>query len=292
MKIVGIGDNVVDCYPQFDRMYPGGNALNVAVYSRRCGVETAYAGAVGSDTAGRLITGSLSAENVDSSRLRTIPGPTGHASVELVNGEREFPRGDKGVSLFTPETADLELLASATLAHSSCYSGLEEYLPWLAAEAPLSFDFSDESRDGGVEALLPHIAVASFSANDLDRDEALELAAWAHSRGPSHVLVTRGLNGSIYFDGNEFHEQPAHSVETIDSLGAGDAFIARMLVGLLENEMPAVFLAAAAALAAQTCLQHGAFGYGTPIPPELSSTMSTAENYSGTNRTPRLKEAQ
>lgn len=292
MKIVGIGDNVVDCYPQFDRMYPGGNALNVAVYARRCNVETSYAGAVGSDTAGRLITDSLRAENVDRSRLRTFAGPTGHASVELVNGEREFPRGDKGVSLFAPDPADFELLAGATLAHSSCYSGLEEYLSQLAAEAPLSFDFSDESREGYAESLLPHVSIASFSANDLNRDGAMELATWAHSWGPSHVLVTRGLNGSIYFDGNEFHEQPAHSVETIDSLGAGDAFIARMLVGVLEKETPAVFLAAAAALAAQTCLKHGAFGDGHPIPPELSSIIPTAGTYSETNRLPRLKEAQ
>ena len=65
MRVCGVGDNVVDRYLGLDRMYPGGNALNVAVFCRRAGVEAAYLGITGSDEAGALVRESLVAEGVE-----------------------------------------------------------------------------------------------------------------------------------------------------------------------------------------------------------------------------------
>ena len=46
-RLIGIGDNVVDCNYTTRVMYPGGNSLNFAVYGRQLGHETAYAGVLG-----------------------------------------------------------------------------------------------------------------------------------------------------------------------------------------------------------------------------------------------------
>ncbi len=51
MRLVAVGDNVVDCYPRLGLMFPGGNALGVAVHGRRSGAQAAYVGAVGDDAA-------------------------------------------------------------------------------------------------------------------------------------------------------------------------------------------------------------------------------------------------
>jgi len=48
-RIVAFGDNVVDCYRDRQQMFPGGNCVNHAVFARRFGAETAYAGAVSDD---------------------------------------------------------------------------------------------------------------------------------------------------------------------------------------------------------------------------------------------------
>ena len=40
MKIACIGDNCIDSYDETGKYYPGGNAVNVAVYLRRMGVES------------------------------------------------------------------------------------------------------------------------------------------------------------------------------------------------------------------------------------------------------------
>ena len=50
MRIVGVGDNVLDRYIDQGLMYPGGNAVNVPVLALRFGAEAAaYVGTVGDD---------------------------------------------------------------------------------------------------------------------------------------------------------------------------------------------------------------------------------------------------
>lgn len=49
MKLIAVGDNVVDYYQDQETFYPGGNALNVAVLAKRLGHESSYIGIVGND---------------------------------------------------------------------------------------------------------------------------------------------------------------------------------------------------------------------------------------------------
>ena len=52
MKLIGIGDNVVDYYKDQGKIYPGGNSLNVAVMCNRLNDEqSSYIGIVGNDGA-------------------------------------------------------------------------------------------------------------------------------------------------------------------------------------------------------------------------------------------------
>ena len=54
-QVAAVGDNVADIYPSLGCLFPGGNALNVAVAARRGGVEAAYVGAIGTDEAGQAV---------------------------------------------------------------------------------------------------------------------------------------------------------------------------------------------------------------------------------------------
>ena len=59
MKVIGIGDNVVDDYAHIRTMFPGGNALNVSVYASMLGCESAYLGDFGSAAAAELVQQAL-----------------------------------------------------------------------------------------------------------------------------------------------------------------------------------------------------------------------------------------
>ena len=70
MKVIGVGDNVVDKYVYKKIMYPGGNALNFSVYAKQLGVEAAYLGVFGNDQAGEHIIATLKSLDVDISHCR------------------------------------------------------------------------------------------------------------------------------------------------------------------------------------------------------------------------------
>lgn len=264
-RLVTIGDNVVDCYLDFGHMLPGGNAVNVAVHGRRLGLETAYVGALGDDAPGRAILTALVEEGVDTGQVRVLPGRTARALVRVVNGNRKFTGGDVGVSRFAPSADDLRLIASASLTHTGECSMLEDHLPTLARTAQrLSFDFSERpwSYIAGL-AGYADIAIASLPESDAPRAE--ELAREIQGLGPRVVAVTRGADGAVLLT-DRLYSSTAGEGPIVDTLGAGDSFIARLLIGLLREEHPADLVQAASTYATRSCAEVGAFGHRTPLP--------------------------
>jgi fructoselysine 6-kinase len=271
MRLLGVGDNVVDCYLDMGTMFPGGNALNVAVAARRAGAAAAYLGALGDDAAGRAILAALAAEGVETDRVRVVGGRNAHALVRLEQGDRVFVGGDEGVSRFVLSSDDLAYAATFDLIHTGDCSFLEEQVADLARTGrPVSFDFSIHRDPAYVDPLLPFVQIACFSASDLDDDAAEDLLHGITSRGPRLALATRGSADALLHDGRRTWRRPVQvEGRIVDTLGAGDSFIGRFLVGFMSGEDPAQTLEAAARAAAATCGDFGAFGYGCPMSPIL-----------------------
>ncbi len=264
--VVAVGDNVVDMYPSLGMLFPGGNAVNVAVALRRSGVEAAYAGVVGNDDAGAAIRSALEAENVLTDRLRTKEGPTASCVIELAAGDRNFVDGDPGVSRFRLDAADLEYLSRFDCIHTGECSGTEDQLGELAGVSRISFDFSDRPFDY-CEPLLDKVWLACFSGSHLDSGEADALVARALEGGPEIVLVTRGSDGALLGTAAGLTVQvKAEPIVPVDTLGAGDAVIGAVVAGLLRGEDPEPVMQSAMTLAAAVCQHHGAFGYGRALP--------------------------
>jgi fructoselysine 6-kinase len=94
--------------------------------------------------------------------------------------------------------------------------------------------------------------------------ETVGLIDAMHAAGARWVLATRGGEGALLSGSGVLHEVSAAPARVVDTLGAGDSFIARVLVGLLRNESPDALLQAAAREAARACEYFGAVGYGAP----------------------------
>jgi fructoselysine 6-kinase len=261
MRVVGVGDNVVDCYPQFGQMFPGGNAVNVAVHAARSGLPAAYLGAVGDDVAGAHIRAALAAEGVATDRLRVLVGPSAYAVVRLVEGDRVFESSNKGMSVFSLTPDDLAYISGFDLAHLGYAARLEAQLPEIAEATRLSFDFATRRTEEYAGPLLPYADIAEFSGGDLSEVEAEQLARWALDRGPRYVLVTLGQRGAMLYSPEGVYRQPSMPTRAIDTLGAGDAFTGRLLAGLLREEPLSQTLASAARRAAETVQIRGAFGH-------------------------------
>ena len=70
VKVLGLGDNVCDVYLHTGMMYPGGQALNFAVYAALLGARADFMGVFGRDEVARHVQRTLDKKGVGRSRCR------------------------------------------------------------------------------------------------------------------------------------------------------------------------------------------------------------------------------
>lgn len=267
-SLVGIGDNVLDCYLHEDLAYPGGNALNVAAYSRLFFAGTAgFIGIMGDDRFAAHLGRVLDEVGVDRSRVRVAHGANGMAFVALDDeGDRRFVGSNRGgvqhgLRLRINEQ-DHEYIAGFARMHTSVYSSMNSELGAVAERGTLiSYDYSDDARPADVTESAPHVEVAFFSGgalNDAGRDD---LAAFALGQGARIVVVTRGAHGATAYERGARISAGVKGVAAVDALGAGDAFITGFLAARAAGSDIDECLDVAATTGALACTLRGAFGY-------------------------------
>ena len=205
--------------------------------------------------------------------MRRLDGPTAYCIIGHKDGDRLFESFDLGVSMFTPSAEDIAFLGSFDAVHVGQSSGLDTHIPTIALRSKLSYDFSVRRDAPHRRVIGPHCFLASVSGSDLSERETLAISGELQDAGSEWVLITRGREGALLFHGHECYTVGTKLVKPVDTLGAGDAFIARTLFGLLAGESPNSLLAEAASLAANACLYYGAVGH--------AALLALPESYKG-----------
>lgn len=279
VSVLGFGDNVVDKYEHLKTMYPGGNAVNFAVFAKQLGVQrSAYMGIFGSDQEAEHVISSLTEEGIELIECRQVIGENGAArvTVEAGTGDRIFlgsnEGGIRGDMLFALDRFTMEYVRGFDLVHSGNYCFTERELPKIkAAGVPISFDFSDDSTDEYFERIAPLVDFAFMSCGDMTLEETKAKLQKVSQLGPRFVCASRGSEGSIAYDGKEFYVQGIKPVENmVDTMAAGDSLLAAFLVSYLSLEKQGkggpeairTCLDEAAAFATHTCGLAGSWGHG------------------------------
>lgn len=288
LKFIGVGDNVVDKYQNKNTMFPGGNTVNFSAYVRKFGVASAYLGVLGSDKAATHILSVLNELGVDTSHCRKVDGPNGYATINLADGDRVFVEHNWGgvqkdhPIVFTEEDYNYIKEFDLLHTHTSIASSLpeESFQRFKHDNIAVSYDFSDKWTQDQLNLLCPYLTFGFFSCSHLNTPEILELMKIVYDLGTNIVVCTRGVEGSMLFDGQKIYCQQAFSVKALDTLGAGDSFISAFLstylglhkkhaaghqINLEEREIIEECLKNGAMFAAETCMVYGAFGHGTTI---------------------------
>lgn len=271
MRMIAVGDNVTDCYLDQKIYYPGGNAVNVAVNCKRGGFdEAAYIGVFGDDENAAHIRRALEQEGVTFGRSRTLHAPSGQPGVALsAEGDRVFVGGPQNTAQhlvrlrLMPE--DLDYIKGFDLCHTSCFSSIEPELATLREFCNLSFDFSERRDMQYLEAVCPHVRFAFFSGAELDDNAVFALMDECHAMGTEIVGVTQGKRGAVFSQNGRRFWQGIYKTEVLDTMGAGDSFIAGFLTEFTRGGGMAAALEFAAARAAKTCTFYGGFGYPHPF---------------------------
>lgn len=272
MRMIAVGDNVVDCYLDQGIYYPGGNAVNVAVGCKRLGIEeVAYMGVLGDDREADHLTWALEQEDISWDRCRRVYAPSGHPGVRLVDGDRVFVGGPKDTAQHIVRIRlmpdDLAYIGTFDICHTSCYSSIEFELESIKERCDISYDFSSDHQSPAYLArVCPHVRFAFFSGAHLTDAQLNQLIDQAHGYGTEIVGITLGGRGALFSkDGIRYAQGIKRIDHVVDTMGAGDRFIAGFLTRTMRGDAMADALDFAADSAAKACLEPGGFGYGHPF---------------------------
>ena len=298
VRVLGIGDNVVDRYLHTGTMYPGGNAVNFSVYSKQCGIESAYIGVFGSDKAGRHISSVLNNLNIDISHCRYEEGENGRSTINIIDGDRQiFEDNHGGVSKDYPirlSQEDLDYIKKFDIAHTSIFSYMEDEIIKIRKEGVLvSFDFSDLWDRKYLEKVCPNTDISLLSCGGLKIEKVKDILKDIIKMGNKIAIATLGIRGAIIYNGRRFYEKKPYNLgkPVVDTLGAGDSFLTGFLIAYLEGNknfsniiksdstinlnrddlidfediLIEYSMSRGNLLASKTCMVDGAFGYGINI---------------------------
>ena len=236
MKLAAVGDNCMDVYDATGEAFPGGNPVNVAVYFVRMGGEASYTGVVGTDEYGPLMKESIAAKGVDVSHVAVKDGKTAVTHVELVNGDRVFGDYDEGVLAGFRLTAEqIDFLCGHDMVISALWGNVHDQLAEMKAKgAVIAYDAATRPESKNAQTAAESADYFFFSAEE----DTLQLRVRIRllkEKGPKLVVATLGSRGSLAYDGERYVIGGIVPCNVVDTLGAGDSYIAGFLKGIADG---------------------------------------------------------
>lgn len=239
---------------------PGGAPANVAVAIQRLGKQSAFLGQVGDDPFGHYLADVLKADGLNIDGLRfSKKARTMLAFVSLrADGERSFNfyRHPSADMLMTPDDVATDIIDSAKVFHfgsiTMITSPAKEATLAAAQHAKeggklITYDpnlrlalWSDaEAARAGMRTGLEYAHVVKVSDEEVDTilNTGEKLLDWFDTFEQLQlILFTHGRDGATaYTRGGKEANHGGYQVESVDTTGAGDSFVAGVIVNLLEQ---------------------------------------------------------
>lgn len=245
----------------------GGAPANVCAAIVKLGGKALFAGKVGNDLFGQFLKKTLDDMKVDTSLLvMDQDHPTTVAFVSLKhNGERDFIFTRGADAFLSEEDLDQAQIMKNSIFHFGSATALLDkpfqstYLNLMqnAKEEGklISFDpnFRSDLWKGRVNHFID-LAKQGISTADFVKvsDEELRIISGTedliegmkvlHQIGAKVIAVTLGKEGTMISNGRDFERVPSITVTSVDSTGAGDAFVGATLYQLAKAENPNTLL--------------------------------------------------
>jgi fructokinase len=256
------GKDVIACFGEVlwdmlpDGPQPGGAPMNVAIHLKRQGIDPMLVSRVGNDTDGSRLKEFLNSSGLDLQFLQTDWDlPTSRVNIQLdadKNATYEICEPVAWDNISWDETLgklseDASLVIFGTLASRNT-STRKTLLRFLDNSQGLRFlDVNLRQPYDNREVVEQFLGLADFVK--LNDEELVKLASWNGVKGSlkklavwlsekfvcPDVCVTRGANGALLYRDGVIHEHPGFKVDAVDTVGAGDAFLAGLVAGLLKK---------------------------------------------------------
>ncbi|KAG2581141.1 hypothetical protein PVAP13_6KG016500 [Panicum virgatum] len=232
--VVSFGEMLIDFVPDVAGLSlaesggfvkaPGGAPANVACAISKLGGSSAFLGKFGDDEFGHMLVNILKQNGVNAEGcLFDQHARTALAFVTLKkNGEREFMfyRNPSADMLLTEAELNLDLIRRAKIFHYGSISLISE--PCRGAHLAA---MRAAKAAGILCSYDPNVRLPLWPSEEAARTGSLKL-----------LIVTDGDKGCRYFTKDFKGSVPGYKVNTIDTTGAGDAFVGSLLVNVAKDD--------------------------------------------------------
>jgi 2-dehydro-3-deoxygluconokinase len=260
---VGAGHRLEDAH-YFD-VHVAGSEANVAFAAARVGLRSTWVSALPENPLGRRVADTLASGGVDVSLVRWVEGGRlGLYFVEMGAAPRPisvvYDRAASAMAQADPELFDWKAASDTDFLHVSgitlglSRSGREIALRAMTEArskgATVTFDVNYRQRlwdaraaAAAVREVAPMVDVlvcTAEDARDLFGAGGSPEAILKHLRselGAGTVVITMGAAGAMASRGDVTIARGGHAVETVDRVGAGDAFVAGFIWGLVDGSL-------------------------------------------------------
>lgn len=275
----------------------GGAESNVAIGLARLGYRVRWISALGADAFGDMIESALSQEGIQVAAARSLTLPTGLMVKSPSTGTERFVsyyRAGSAASAMSSDSVPDDLLRDARLLH------LTGITPALSESARrMSLDLAARAKALGLTVsldlnfrpalwapqqaapvlrqLATHSSLIFGDRAELELllemppNEDYDLLAAVAQFGAAQVILKRGDRGALALVAGNFVEQSVIPVQVVDTVGAGDAFVAGYLSGWLDSAAPAESLLRGAICGARACENAGDWE-GAPTLEQLAAS--------------------
>lgn len=286
-RIAAIGEVLWDMFPEGPRF--GGAPANVASHAAALGLDASMVSSVGEDSWGQRALEELRQRHVHTDFVNVLSGyPTGAVQVEVdESGKPQYTIEQPAAwdhLAWSPAMQDFagqcDAICFGTLGqrHEVAREVIRQFVAAVPAAALRVCDVNLRSPFWDEQVLrrslewanvlkisdeeLQQVAAASGCSGTEDESLAELLDNW----GLHLIAITRGSQGATLLDNNHRSDCQAAAVDVKDTVGAGDAFTATLISGLLHGADLDDICRQASRIAGFVCTQSGA----TPaLPAEL-----------------------
>lgn len=281
-KVVGLGEVLWDMLPSGREL--GGAPANFTYHAAQLGADATLISAIGNDKLGQEAAALLKQKRVNH-LLYASSKATGTVEVTLKEG---IPFYDIKANVAWDDLVIIPQMAAAVAAADAiCFgtlaqrgdmsrNSIRELLEMAPVDCLLVFDINLRPHFYSREIIEESLFYANILKVNEDELEVLSemfgLAGSPTDRcnalligfGLAMVVFTLGANGSYLFAGKEKSFLAAPKVAVADTVGAGDAFTAALVDGVLREQKLAEIHRQAVTISAFVCTQKGAM----PIHPK------------------------
>ena len=277
LNVVSFGEVLWDIFPTHKKI--GGAPLNVALRMKSLGAETTIISRVGSDDEGSEIMTFINNHDINSDSIQVGEDYKTGAVQVMIN-----EKGNASYDILYPSAWDkiieTEMMDKiVTEADAFVFGSLacrdevtRTTLNKLLEKANYKiFDVNLRAPYYTIDVLNELMLKADFiKLNDEElREISSELGSTYNSfeqnikfiaemTNTKHVCVTKGAFGAVLYYNNKFYYNSGYFIKVVDTVGAGDSFLASLIVRLLRGKSPQKALNYACAIGALVAGHEGA----------------------------------